>query len=191
MRIATGAVALFMVSAAAGAQDAAPGEEPAAAAAPAAPAQTVEGARRFLNLLAEDGHLEFQRWNKTGYNISYKVSSVDLAQCRSTFTGTPYGYPDDAGNLIYPNSTAWSVGAFHSAVAARAIPPAPYTLEWSKISAIALFKPTQYDVERGLYITTSDDTFSIKLPTADLAKRVRYAAEFIKASCDRTAETGF
>lgn len=181
--------AMLLATSAASAQDSATSAD-AGAAAPAT-TQTVEGARRFLNLLAEDGHLEMQSWNKTGWMVSYKATSVDFSQCRSTFTGTPYGYPDQAGNMIFPNSTAWSEPAFYAAVAGREIPTAPYTLEWSKIAAVSTYKPTQYDSERAVAISGSDRHFYLKLPTPDLAKRVRYAVEFIKASCDRTAETGF
>ena len=188
MKTKSAIAAIMLASSAAAAQD---GAAPAETAAPAGPAQTVDGARRFLNLLAEDGHLEMQSWNKSGWMVSYKATSVDFAQCQSTFMGTPYGYPDQAGNFIYPNSTAWSEPAFYAVVAGREIPTAPYTLEWSKIAAISTYKPGQYDTERAVAISGSDKHLYLKLPTPELAKRVRYAVEFIKASCDRTAETGF
>ena len=76
----------------------------------------------------------------------------------------------------------------------------PYVVNWSKavsakqtnrIKVEAMTSSGNLPAKQAVILTTSDATFAFYFPSEELATRVAYAMEFLRMSCDKTAQTGF
>jgi hypothetical protein len=68
------------------------------------------------------------------------------------------------------------------------------SVDWSSVSSVQTMSAKTYgaadDVKRAILVN-SQPAFLIFAPDAALATRIAYAMEFLRAACDRSAETGF
>lgn len=165
--------------------------------------QTVEGAQKFLQVLASQGHLTLSRrseghsWDiftwvddtKTDGRIysksmsELKVASVtSAARCRTAFNVNYFDY-----EVTYSGSTMMPPRMTSDG-------PQNITINWEKVAA-AVREGNSIVLQGNDYRTDMSfdgyTQYRINLPTEDLAKRVEYALEFIRMSCDPAAATGF
>lgn len=169
-----------------------------------APKQTVEGAHRFLQTIAEQHGLGVEIQTSPGfYNIgtwsglynreqeiggTYRMNPFDSKNvtgdaCTTTFTWMyPSGAPlidDTYGDLQHGSSR----GAIATEISDLRL-QTQLKVDWSRVPG----------VKRENDYTTRIEILGfgrLTVPTTELAARVHYAIEFLRNACDPTASTGF
>jgi hypothetical protein len=162
--------------------------------------QTPEGAHRFLSLVPQQVRVTAlpHRFVYPAAGIQYVIGSIrDDGPCASVIEGRA-----DA----YATRGYWTYDS-HRGFDAR-IPPRlaqqynmrvpPYRIEWGSVSSItlgdyAVANPTGISDAIGqiMLIQSGSTHVQLRIFDAAMAKRVQYAMQFLKESCDATAETGF
>lgn len=178
MRRAAFALALFL-AAPAQAQD--------------APQQTVEGAQRFLAILAEQRQLVIIASGDAGATAmaNYWAESAEGEDCRTRFATRPRAYQWAGKARFQSDQPGFREDDFARIIARYSLPVPPFAVDWSRISGVQLFPIGPGNELQGVRIAQGDHALELYVPDSALAQRVVYAAEFLKAACDRTAETGF
>lgn len=162
------------------------------------PQQTVEGAQRFLSVVAQNQRPRFMAhyyaWPTAG--LEYSITSAAAGDCTTQFSGQPFGYSrrSSVGSWTMVGNAGWSADTFEVVRANNGLPRMPVTVDWSRVTSIALgavVASTDDGSRHNVIINWSGGFFTIWTDDDALAKRVEYAANFLKAACDKTAETGF
>jgi hypothetical protein len=163
-----------------------------------APQQTVEGAQRFLSLVASEQKPRFMAhyfvWPTAG--VEYTIDGATAGNCSTTFTGQPYGYSrrSTVGSWVMVGQPGWSPQIFETVRANNGMPKMPVTVDWSRVIKISLASTVanpDEGIRHNVLITWAGGFITLDPADDALAKRIEYAANFLKAACDKTAETGF
>ena len=162
------------------------------------PQQTVEGAQRFLSVVASQQRPRFMAhyyvWPTAG--VEYKIDGAIAGNCTTQFTGQPFGYSrrSSVGTWVMAGGAGWSPETFEQVRANNNMPRMPVTVDWGRVTTIALGGTVASSTDgsgQNVVINWSGGFFTIYTEDTALAKRIEYAANFLKAACDKTAETGF
>lgn len=150
--------------------------------------QTPEGAQRFLSLVAESFPMEVEEPHRGMGFIHYQLVSIEqgsdvctsLVGARPTwFTGSGKTVSEGDLNRLPDIRRKYGFSA------------PPFTIDWS---ATRIGEAADWQTGKPYLVLTSPDLTLHLLPQRPdpaLQKRLVYAMEFLKATCDRTAETGF
>lgn len=150
--------------------------------------QTPENAQRFLSLAAESFPMEVEEPHQGQGFIHYDLVSITQGGdvCTSLVEATPTWFTG-SGKTV-------SQGDLNRLPDIRrkyGFSAPPFTIDWSvtRISETA-------DLRTGqpyLVLASPDLTLHLlpQRPDPAFQKRLVYAMEFLKATCDKTAETGF
>jgi len=171
----------------------------APAAAQETPEQTVEGAQQFLAALAGRGQLVHNAhyFAYPAVALVYRVTSLEPDQCRMKISGHPYAYvaqPNNNDPWVKSGDKNWSSSRFENLRVRHDLPPLPAEVDWSRVTKILLTMGAEKS-ESGSYQTVliqwSGGFLTLDTPDLNLARRIEYAANFLKEACDPTAATGF
>ena len=160
------------------------------------PQQTAEGAHRFLALITEQQNIFAYptRNSWPAFGAKYHVTMAQDGPCATRVDGKVAAYTFGQGWVLAgtPQFNAKRLAALH---AQHRVAPPPYTIDWSRVASVAIVNGVVPDAQDnpGQVVLTDGANGFVQLFFADqtTAKRVRYAMEFLKLSCDKTAETGF
>jgi hypothetical protein len=161
-----------------------------------APQQTPGGAQRFFAALADSGRLLIRATDPKvpAVNVLYRVREVGSSPCAADLRVVPYGFLDVAtGQWVYLWEKEWSERQFRQLESALGRREAGYRIEWGKVGTIVLSSAGAGDgtLMRQVEVTSVGTRITFVLPRDALARRTEYAANFLKAACDRKLETGF
>ena len=168
------------------------------AAAQEAPAQTAENAHRFLSLIGQQHPIMlYPARYRADFRLEYgNVEFATNAVCTTTVAAGLRAYTPAGRPWIFWNAPNFNQRRLEQELATRQISPPPYEIDWSKVASVTLndtlIEGGAADVpQRGILIVMQSGFIQLAFQDAATARRVHYAMEFLKAHCDRTAETGF
>jgi hypothetical protein len=162
------------------------------------PQQTVEGAQRFLSVVASNQQPHFMAhyyiWPTAG--LEYRIDGASGEGCATQFTGQPFGFSRRSYNgfWVAAGAAGWNPATFETVRANNGLQRLPLTVDWSRVnsvSLVALVASTDDGSRHNVLIRWPGGFITLNFADNALAKRVEYAANFLKAACDKTAETGF
>lgn len=164
------------------------------AAASAQPAQTADGAQRFMALTSANGSTSIEiPLHDGGYN-NVQFSRQDYARecktdfwtggrsCKTVPSGRTYYYrqvspfPMSGASAIDKCRTVFNLSSGYSDV------PNRFEVNWAKVT-----KAEASDNQ----VTLSGEKVRFTFSSNELATRFAYAATFLQGTCDPTASTGF
>lgn len=173
--------------------------------------QTPEGAQRFLGVLAKQHPV----WLYPGLNnnagsidASFRLTDVvSDGKCATRLVGMPHIFngTDDTGAFSSGPSATYEKGGhenlarLEAALAKWSVKGLPYSIDWARVSSVKQanrhkaehLQSYVYPTKLLVQLSTADATFAFILPSEEIATRVAYAMEFLRLSCDMTADTGF
>ena len=174
-----------------------------------APQQTVEGAQEFLRLITTQFSMSNSALTSgesyfTYRNIRFEPESACTSTISSELTWRVSGEQSipAAGNeqnfegykavlLRGSQMDATALANWHKAFEGNRFRT---SVDWSSVSSIETYSAKPYgapdDVKR-VIIVHAQPAFALVAPDVALATRIAYAMEFLRAACDRSAETGF
>lgn len=162
------------------------------------PQQTVEGAQRFLSVLAANKQLIFEAhyyaWPTVG--LEYRLDGAIAGDCKTQFTGQPAAFSrrSSVGTWTSAGAAGWNPATFETVRANNNLSRLPITVDWSRVTSVSVVArvASTDDGSRGnVLINWAGGFLTLNASDNALAKRIEYAANFLKAACDKTAETGF
>lgn len=154
------------------------------------PGQTVEGAQRFLSVLAEQRELSIIASGQAPM-ANYWVDRVRGSGCSTAFDVSPRAYMRIGQPRREVGQPGFTVAEFASVIEKHGYPTPPFAVDWSRAGAIGLQPLTETGQNQILSVAQGDRTIVVYVLDAALADRVLKAAQFLKTACDPTAETGF
>lgn len=152
--------------------------------------QTPEGAQRFLALMAKTVVLQVEEPHRQNGQAFIHFHITKIAQgadvCTSRFDADPNHF---AGSQIPANGRDFE--RFPALVARHGFSAPPFNIDWSKVQLSELTDPQNGNTH--LVISSPDRTLYMLALTTDVGphKRIKYAMQFLKEACDKTADTGF
>jgi hypothetical protein len=158
--------------------------------------QTPEGAQRFLTLIAEQQPVFVYPTRQTwpAFGAAYRAAMAGNGTCETRVHGKLATY-FNGKTWIPADSTQFNQGRLTALHTQYRVPAPPYTIDWSRVSSVQIVDGVAVNEvgTPGRVVLTSGASGSVQLLFEDpvTAKRVRYAMEFLKTHCDKTAETGF
>ena len=172
--------------------------------------QTVEGAQEFLRLISTQFSMANGAATSGDYqfayrNIRFEPESACVSTLGSELIWRYNGNQSVAGlsndenferykitaSNNYANMDAAAIAKWNAAMEVSRFRT---SVDWSSVSSVQTVSAKTYgapdDVKRAILIN-AQPAFVIFAPDAPLATRIAYAMEFLRAACDRSAETGF
>jgi hypothetical protein len=154
------------------------------------PQQTVEGAHRFLSVLSEQRQLVIIASGSQPM-ANYWVDRAEGDDCATVFKVSPRAYQRIGQPRREIGQAGFSIPEFAAVIEKHAYPQPPFAIDWSRAGAVSLNPLQETGLSQVLVVMQGTRYVSIYVVDATLAARALKAAQFLKAACDQTAETGF
>jgi hypothetical protein len=154
------------------------------------PQQTVEGAQRFLSILAEEHQLVIVAGGQIPM-ANYWVDRVEGSGCTTAFTVSPRAYMRAGQPRREAGQPGFKPGEFAKLIQQNGLPAPPFVIDWSRITDTGTSKLPATGLDQFLTVLQVDRPLTLHLIDAAMTPRVMKAVEFLQTACDRTAETGF
>jgi hypothetical protein len=162
--------------------------------------QTPEGAHRFLGLVPQQVRVTAlpHRFVYPAAGIQYAIGSIrEDGPCASIIEGKADAYAV-RGYWTYDSNRGFDARVPPRLAQQYNMLVPPYRIDWGSVSSImlgdyAVANPTGTSDAVGqiMLIHAGGTMVQLRIFDAVMAKRVQYAMQFLKESCDATAETGF